>query len=386
MKELKNAQSNSSKLFVDYIPAELRENKDWLIVYSIINPITKKLVRKRKRIPPHTSISERRKMARKMVASINSRLERGWNEIIEDDAPKALSLIKDATNNYINSLDRDYHSGTIRKDTYRTYSSYISLFNNWLIATGRDKEFVINFNATLVSEFLDYVYIERKNKARTYNNYLHALRLFNKYMILKGYKNIDVTVVFQTKKNSEKVRGLIEVDEIKNVFAYLDKNYVELSLVCKLIYYCYIRPTELSKLQVKDVLIKDRLIHLSRQNSKKTSGYLTVQTELMQQLALHIRNAKLDDYLFSRNECKTGKIQASGRMYYDRWMKHIVKNKITENPLYSLKDSGITFALDNGVSPVSVMNQARHHDLSITTAYLRRPQRKADENILTASW
>ncbi|AUS04375.1 tyrosine-type recombinase/integrase [Pseudotamlana carrageenivorans] len=386
---MKNPEKNSvdfSKPFIDYIPAELRENKDWLIVYSILDPVSKKLVRKRKRVPPLSNKVERRKMARKMVSSINSRLDRGWNEIIEEEAPKSLCLIIDATKSYINSLDRDYQNGAIRKDTYRTYTSFITNFENWIKKTGREKEFILHFNASLISEFLDHIYIERKNKARTYNNYLHALRLFNKWLIQKSYKNIDVTAIFQTKRNSEKERELIEANEVKNVFEYLDKNYCELSLVCKLIYYCFIRPTELSRLKVKDVLIKDRLIHLSKQNSKKTGGYVTVQTELMQQLAFHIRNANLEDYLFSNNECKTGKNQASGKFYYDRWMKHIVKNGITNNPLYSLKDSGITFALDHGVSPVSVMNQARHYDLSVTTAYLRKPQQKADQNLLSANW
>jgi len=375
-----------SKPFLDYIPAELKANKDWIIIYYVMDPIARKLVRKRKRVPLHKKISERRKLAKKMIVTINSRLSRGWNPIIENEAPKSLRLILDATTEYLNTLKRDFDTGTIRKDTYRTYISFIANFNNWLKNTGNNKEYILNFNATLISDFLDFIYIERKNTARTYNNYLMALRQFSKYLIQKGYKNHDATNVFSTKRNAPKKRGLIERNEIENIFNELDKNFNELSLVCKLIYYCYIRPTELSRLQVKDILIKDRLIYLSPENSKKSSGYLTVPTELIQQLALHISKASNNDYLFSLNECKPGGEQGNGKLYYDRWQKFIVKKGFTSNPIYSLKDSGITFALDNGVSPVSVMNQARHSDLSITTAYLRKPQKKADENILSANW
>ena len=37
--------------------------------------------------------------------------------------------------------------------------------------------------------------------------------------------------------------------------------------------------------------------------------------------------------------------------------------------LYSLKDTGITTMLENGVPAIDVMKQAGHHDLSITTRY-----------------
>lgn len=37
--------------------------------------------------------------------------------------------------------------------------------------------------------------------------------------------------------------------------------------------------------------------------------------------------------------------------------------------LYSLKDTGITNMLENGVPAIDVMKQAGHHDLSMTTQY-----------------
>lgn len=386
MQTSQKINSEFSKPFLDYIPAELKVNKDWIITYYVLDPTQRKLVRKRKRVPHHNKITERRKIAKRMIANINNRLLRGWNPIIEDEAPKSLRSIIEAANEYLNSLERDFTTGSIRKDTYRTYTSFIVNFINWLKATKNDNEYVLNFNASLISSFLEYIYIERKNTARTYNNYLMALRQFSKYLIQKGYKKNDATNIFSTKRNTPKKRGLIERNEIENIFRELDQNFLELSIVCKLIYYCYIRPTELSRLQIKDVLIKDRLIYLSPEKSKKSSGYLTVPTELMQQLATHISKAKTNDFIFSLDECKPGTQQANGKLYYDRWQKFIVKKGFTNNPLYSLKDSGITFALDNGVSPVSVMNQARHSDLSITTAYLRKPQKTADQNILNAIW
>ena len=146
MKNSNTSTTKYSKLFADYIPAELREGKDWLIVYSILDPISKKLVRKRKRVPKLSSITERRKLAKKMIISINTRLQSGWNEIIENEPPKSLNIITDAINKYLKNLEHDKITGSIRKDTYRSYKNYMVNFNNWLISTGRENEFILNFN------------------------------------------------------------------------------------------------------------------------------------------------------------------------------------------------------------------------------------------------
>ncbi len=386
MQKLEIQSTNLFKPLLNYIPAELHENKEWIIVFYVIDPIKKKLVRQRKRVPKHKRVVERRIMAKRMVALINSNLEKGWNPIITDESPRSLTLLPDVANEYLNYLERDYRSGQIRKDTFRSYSSYMRNFISWLKLKGYSNEYVLNFKSPLVSEFLDYIYIERNNTTTTYNNYLVGLRLLSKFMLRKGYIKNNPLDMFSNKKKAKKKRGVIEKGEIEVIFNELDQIEKEYSLLCKIIFYCYIRPAELSKLRVKDILLEDNLIYLSPETSKKSSGYVTIPERLIKLIRSHITKANGNDYLFSRNYCKPGKKQANGKMYYDRWIRYIVKKGYTTNPLYSLKDSGITLALDGGVSPVSVMNQARHSDLSITTAYLRKPQQKADISITNANW
>ena len=378
--------NNFFRPLLNYIPAELHENKEWIIVFYVIDPIKRKLVRQRKRVPKHKRVVERRIMAKRMIALINSNLEKGWNPIITDESPKSLTLLLDVTNEYLNYLERDYKSGEIRKDTFRSYSSYMRNLISWIKIKGYSNEYVLNFKSPLVSEFLDYIYIERKNSTTTYNNYLVGLRLLSKYMLRKGYIKNNPLDMFSNKKKAKKKRGVIEKVEIEEIFNELDQVEKEYSLLCKILFYCYVRPAELSKLKVKDILIEDNLIYLSPETSKKSSGYVTIPARLIKPITSHIAKVNKQDYLFSRNYCKPGKIQANGKMYYDRWIRYIVKKGYTKNPLYSLKDSGITLALDSGISPVSVMNQARHSDLSITTSYLRKPQQIADISITNANW
>jgi hypothetical protein len=85
IKKMENSQNlNFNIPLVHYVPAELRLNKDWIIVYYIINPFTNKLVRKRFRVKPMKNIVERKRFAKRTLATLNSKLERGWNPFYED--------------------------------------------------------------------------------------------------------------------------------------------------------------------------------------------------------------------------------------------------------------------------------------------------------------
>ena len=381
-----NSNIKPSVALVSYIPAVLQTNKDWIIVYYVLNPTKGKLEKKRKRVPVHKRIAERKKMAARIIATINKKLEQGWNPIIEDEAPKTLSRISECIVLYNTFLERDYATGEIRFDTKKTYSSVISLFNQFLVKKKIDNQFVLYFNTTLVSDYLDYIYIEKESSTTTYNNHLKVLRLFSKFLIQKGYIKNDPTNLFKNKKVGTKKRTVIERHDIKNIFEHLDEHYPAFSLLNKLIYYCYIRPTELTKLKVGDIYIKNQIIELRADVSKKSAGNVTIPMVIINEIIEHIKEANNGDYMFSSNKFKTGPKQSSRSLLYKNWVRNVVDAKFTDQPMYSLKDSGITFALDNGISTASVMNQARHTDLKITTAYIRKNLHNADVNIKNSNW
>ncbi|MFW0737567.1 hypothetical protein [Flavobacterium sp. T12S277] len=58
----------SKVIFVDYKPAELKLNKEWIIVYYAKNPLTGKLERMRLRVPTMASNTARLKHAKLIVS------------------------------------------------------------------------------------------------------------------------------------------------------------------------------------------------------------------------------------------------------------------------------------------------------------------------------
>jgi len=116
---------NFSIPVVDYVPAELRINKDWRIVFYVKNPFTNKLVIKRLRVKPLKSVTERKKYAKRTVAEINSKLERGWNPYIEDNATKSFAIISEVIEQYLKQLQKQVKDKALRPDTERSYKSYL---------------------------------------------------------------------------------------------------------------------------------------------------------------------------------------------------------------------------------------------------------------------
>ncbi len=55
---MSSTQNRNVSIFVDYIPAELKENLTWEIVYYVKNPLTGKLVRKRNRVFHNAKLRE----------------------------------------------------------------------------------------------------------------------------------------------------------------------------------------------------------------------------------------------------------------------------------------------------------------------------------------
>lgn len=81
----KNLQAlNRAKIFVDYKPAELHKGKEWRVEYYAKIPAQNQMKRFRKRVPNISSQKEHEKYAKKIIASINQKLENGWSPFYED--------------------------------------------------------------------------------------------------------------------------------------------------------------------------------------------------------------------------------------------------------------------------------------------------------------
>ena len=125
-------QNQKNKPFVEYIPAELRENAEWRIIFYAFNPFSEKLEIKRVRVKKMKSITERRKFAKKLVLQINKRLESGWNPFLEAKKNKQFTLFIKSTAIFLKEIEVEYRDKNLSFDTFKTYSSRIKNLINYL--------------------------------------------------------------------------------------------------------------------------------------------------------------------------------------------------------------------------------------------------------------
>lgn len=123
---------NKSIAFLDYKPAELRMNKDWIIVYYAKNPVNRKLECQRLRVPTIASKTERIKHGKKIVLEINTRLAEGWSPFLEETG-KNYKTFTEVVEGFLKHLKKQLKDGVVREDTLRTYNSNLNLLQQFFI-------------------------------------------------------------------------------------------------------------------------------------------------------------------------------------------------------------------------------------------------------------
>ena len=361
--------------FLDYEPAELKDTTgdNWRIVYRCRVPGTNTMKRFRRRIKPMASKKERKKYAKKICAAINEKLARGWSPFQDDTANKEYRLLSEAIKHYIKDCERLTDRGQMRPDTSRSYISQLNQLEAYLKQIGEPNLFAANFNRAFVRRYLDYIYYEKKRTPRTVNNYLRFCSQFANWMKEREYLAANSIAGIPALVNQKKKREIIDSETRRAIIAELKKENPGFAVCCLLVYYCFIRRTELTKLKVENIKLRDGVIFIPAAISKnKKDDTVTIPRQMLPVLVDHIKTAANTDFLFSANYLP-GERGISPKMISDTWAR--LRDKLgfkKEYQFYSLKDTGITQLFYLNVPVIKIRDQARHYDIKITESYTPR--------------
>lgn len=214
-------------------------------------------------------------------------------------------------------------------------------------------------------DFLDYVFLDRGVSPRTRNNYRTWLRSFCSWL------RIDMGDV-PAMREPGKIRQPLSAAMLRGIKEHLAAHDRHFLLAVMMEYYCFIRPEELSQLQVGDIDVKRHSVHvrasISKNGKAEMVGLNTSIVSLMRELGT-LKHPK-EWYLFS-NRLHPGKVRLDSRAFRDRWARLRKRLNIPrEYQFYSLKDSGIR-DLANSAGIVIARDQARHSSIAVTNKYLQ---------------
>ncbi len=421
---MSNSQSNLALVTAvnatRYLPAMLQKYPSgWLIDYYVEDPKTQKLKRKKvkvtrimSRFPTKT---EALRHINSIVAALNIRLASGWNPLLyTTDNTEPIPTFEPANINVTNTLSvtallaestiqgeciviapkeekqlteeelriqtsfaevsKKYMEEALREkrpDTIRSYSSFISIFKDWLKAKMKDVK-CADLKGCIISDFMDYVYNERKVSATTYNNYVKMGRAIFTWMVDKYYILTNEFSKVKLKKKEKKSRILIDAETRAKIKNYLLENNPNYLIICKLVYNTLLRPKEIRMLRVGDILLEQKMVRVRCEVSKnKKERIVPLTQELVDDFKrIGIDKALPNHYVFSE-QLRPGKNKISDaymRKYWDKMRKQL---KMSNNMvLYSLRDSGMTDMIKIAkFDDISVMQLADHHSLEMTTIY-----------------
>lgn len=374
MQKIENLTTRTKGIiaFVDFKPAELKKNSRWEVVYYAKHPVKQEFERFRVSVPPNKSFTERNKFGKTIVLEINKKLESGWLPYYSQTSSKEFKTFEYCKNLFLEQTTTEVASGLKRIDTIRTYTSNLKMITKYCIDNKIKLNLMFDFNNSFVVNYLDWIYYERKNSERTYNNHLRFIGTFINFCINHGWLKENFSATIKKKREGQKKREILTEIEKQKLKEFCACN-PEYFTACMLTYFCFIRRTELTKLKVSDVNLDCNYITIDEKISKnhKTEN-VTIPHEYKNLIEKHIATAKKNDYIFSK-DFKAGSESIEPKKVSDVWQKfRKEKNVDSKYQFYSLKDTGITDLLNSGIAAIKVRDQARHHDLRITESYTSR--------------
>lgn len=364
----------------DYRGCTLTEGKEWFVSYYVTNPDTGKLKRIRVKVNRIQNIRERRKAAKAMMAAIDMRLALGWNPLLEASTPNAYTTLFKAFDSFLKIKGKE-----MEENSMRSYTSFIKTFKAWLQQHGFTAEsYACAITKEVALTFMNE--LEENLSAKTFNNYIGFYRSLFNWMISKGYcsQNPFTDVKKKAKRLTKKKRRILSDDELSALFTYLQTENEAYLAACLICYSCFIRPKELCLLKCRDIDLRKQVIHVNQDIAKNDNdSYRTIPDDLIPVLS-RIDLSHPDWFVFGQHNYSDfgpGPVKRCSRSLAKFWELHVRKACGFGQDLqfYSLKDTGITNMLGDGVPINLVQQQADHSSVAMTAIYVGQKAEATEE-------
>ena len=360
-------KKNSLAEVLGFTYPKLHSGKSWYIDFFSYDPARGKMRRKKYMLDGIGKISERRKRAAEMIESLLKLLRSGWSPWVTADDNRGYILLEDAFKKYMATIDK-----MPKYKTRKSYTSRLNILREYISGLLLPPKYVYQFDTAFVSDFLDWIYLDREANARTRNNYRQWCSSLAMFFIERQYLSTNPVEKIKPIDETPKKRQPLSPTMLKQMSEYLSKKNPMFLLACRMEYYTFIRPEELSHIKINDISIADQAVFISAEVSKnKRDGRVGLNDEIIKlMLDLGIFKHEGDCFLFGA-KLRTSTTKGSSEMFRREWKKMRRALRWSDDyQFYSLKDSGIR-DLANAEGIVVARDQARHTDISTTNKYLQ---------------
>ena len=360
---------NSLSEVLKFTFPKLHTGSKWYVDFYAYDPATDTMRRKKFHLDNIEKITERRKRANEMIESLTKLLRSGWSPWINAETNRSYTLLEDALQKYEAYVER-----MPKYKTRKSYTSRLNIFRKYNASRLLPIRYVYQFDTAFVSDFLDYIFLDRETNARTRNNYRQWCASLAMFFIEKQYLTTNPVEKIKTIAETGKKRQPLTAQMLHELEKHLRDANPYFYLACMMEYYTFIRPEELTHVKLADINIKEQSVFISAEVSKnKHDGKVGLNAKIiMFMIDLGVFKYPNDYYLFGPKVSRPSAKRSDSEMFRRKWNTLVRKGLGWADcyQFYSLKDSGLR-DLANAEGIVIARDQARHTDVATTNKYLQ---------------
>lgn len=368
---------------IKYTPAKLtKSDYGWYVSYRVLDPESQKLKLQRSRaeLGRIRDLKEREKHAKRVISELNRKLAIGWNPLVKKQGRNATATISKACENFLKVKSKE-----LKSESMRSYKSFYVQLLDYLKKTKRDNDNILEIKRETIEDWLSAEYDTGKISSNTFNNKVKFFYTFGAWLAEHSYCRANPFSGISQKKKTPKKRELFSEAELETLFSYLKKENKRLYLFLMMVYHGLLRPQEITRLRVSHINPHNHTVLLTADITKNGKPRVcTFSHEVMRLILEQIEGKSPVNYFMGKNyECGLQPMNPRDPAKEFSELRTTLKLPKTRQ-IYSLRDNGVIFYLNQGVPPQEIIKQAGHKDLSILSIYAVHVSNAENKFILEA--
>ena len=286
---------NSLSEVLKFTYPKLHTGGKWYVDFYAYDPSDGKMRRKKYHLDNVEKIKERRKRANELIESLTKLLREGWSPWVDADSNRAYTLLEEALNKYEAFVER-----MPKYKTRKSYTSRLNILRKYNEQRLLPIRYVYQFDTAFVSDFLDYIFLDREVNPRTRNNYRQWCQSLAAFFVEKQYMKSNPVETIKDIAEVGKKRQPLTAAMLKQLESHLRESHPYFYLACMMEYYTFIRPEELSHIKLEDISIKEQSVFIPAAVSKnKRDGKVGLNDKIIKfMIELGVFQHPNDFYLF----------------------------------------------------------------------------------------
>jgi integrase/recombinase XerD len=353
--------------------------KRWYVEYSVkieSEGAPAEIRRVRKNIPHLPTVEDRMRAGIQIVETIKKKLREGADplNIKRINTEKATIAIKALVNIY---------SYNKRETTITMARSVMSGFLKWLIREHGSNIKIGEITGKIAQNYIDYVITNRGVAPVTINNMvLNIARIFNLAIDRSMIEENPFRKIKKLKITAKRT-ATFDDEQLAQLFDFARKNNPPLHIYVILIYYCGLRPSEITNLK-KSSFEKDfsTIITESTWTKNKRNDVISIP-EIVRPILMEYVNSVPEDYYIVSYRLRPNIRKGNASNFYHSYKKDLLNTGIKQPP-YHLRHTAISKLINsNQFELIEVSRHFRHSSTQMTMRYYEqsfRPSSRIAKN------